>query len=311
MYFPYLYGKAAELRALRSLANNLGTPQKIWPIVEPTKPAAPLKATLAEFKASGAGMYLAINPHRGELADSTAVTNWRNALNGELADPALIRPTLLIETSTTLAELRTFVAANGGRNIGVVVTGNALPAPDLANALRGTSCIAFLDRHANRSAYAAALPARSTVDIEDNFIPKARNADYSGSDPQGTNHLTWASAAKAGFSDFTILPGTYSDSGGPMGALAIHLTYEHPTELRLQHFVSITQVQGTPLAPKFRESISALEVQIAATPARFRVSPAITDYQAMRASGQYTSAEKNKRLQIIHHLYTVGKILKI
>lgn len=311
MYFPYLYGKAAEVLAIRELASGLGNPQVIWPIVEPTKPSPQLKITLNELRTCGAGVYLVVNPSRGDLTSAASAASWRAELASEIADAALVRPTFLIDGASTRAELTAFAAANTGRPVGVIVATNDVSPADLAAALSGATFVAFLGHQSNRPAYEAALGVGHTVDVEDNFMPQARNADYGGSDPQGTNHLTWTGAGKGGFSDYTILPAAYSDSGGPMGALAIHLTYETPAELRLQHFVSTTVSQATPLAPKFAEAIGELDRQIAATPGRFRTSPGIDNYLAMHVTGVYTSAEKNKRLQIIHHLFTLGKALGI
>lgn len=311
MYFPYLYGKAAELLALRELAAGLGAPQVIWPVVEPTKAFQQLKITLQALKAEGNAVYLVVNPSKGDLNSASAATVWHAGVAAEISDPTVVRPTFLVSGLTSVSDLRAFVSAYRTRQIGIVLASNDISPSDLVAALAGTAHTVFLGTHVNRVAYVGALGAGATVDLEDNFVPQARNADYSGSDTQGTNHLTWASQGKAGFGDYTVLPAAYSDSGGPMGALAIHLTYETPTELRLQHFISTTVSQTAPMPPKFAEAISEMRAQIAATPTRFRASPSIAAYVAMHATGVYTSAERNKRLQIIHHLYTVGKTLGI
>lgn len=290
MYFPYLYGKAAELLALRELASDLGTPQLIWPVIEPTKPFQQLKTTLQALKLQSSGADVVVNPNKGDLDTAAAVHAWRTGLAAEVADPSLVRPTFLSSGLTGAGDLVGFVGDFPGRPIGVVMTSNDISPGDVAAAIAGTTHTIFLGMHANRLAYVSALGAGVTVDLEDNFVPQARNADYSGSDTQGTNHLTWVMQGKVGFGDFTVLPATYSDSAGPMGALAIHLTYETPTELRLQHFISTTASQTAPLAPKFAEAIAVMRRQIATTPSRFRTSPATTAYVAMHTAGVYTSA---------------------
>ncbi len=311
MYFPYLYGKSAELLALRELSSSLGNPQRIWPVIEPTKPSEPLKKTLAKLKAGGAGAYLIVNPIRGDLASPPAAAAWFTSLASEIADPSVVRPALLVTATTSPANVLAFARAYPGREIGIVLHDNSVAPADLATALTGTAHTVFLGRLSNRPAYEAALGTGVTVDIEDNFVPQARNADYSGDDPQGVNHLTWQALGKKGFGDYTILPSAYSDKGGPMGALAIHLTFETAAELRVQHFISTIVAQNSPLPPKFKEAIAALQVQLATTPTRFRSTPSIAEYIRMQSAGKYTSAERNKRLQISHHLYTVGKHLGI
>ena len=39
MYFPYLFDKQSELLALRGLADSLGLPQKIVPLIVPSSPS--------------------------------------------------------------------------------------------------------------------------------------------------------------------------------------------------------------------------------------------------------------------------------
>ncbi|WP_411699028.1 sce7725 family protein [Conyzicola sp.] len=312
MYFPYLFGKRGELIAIRGLSGPLGSPQKIWPVIEPVKTGTgSLVKTLKDLKKVSAGIYLVVNPSQDEFAVSSQDRDdWYTVLAPYVADAALVRPTFLQTAATTLHDLKLFVTANPGRAIGVVLTTNDLAPTAVATALTGTTHVVFLHRAVASASYTAALGSAKTVDIDDNFITQPRNGDYSGTAGQGTNHFSWVTGGKAGFSDYTVLPGTYKDiGGGLMGALVIHLTYEAPTELRVQHFVSATRAQTDPMPTKFYEAIADIETQRAATPARFRLSPALQKYLDQQSTGVYTNAEGNKRQQIAHHLFTVGKVL--
>lgn len=312
MYFPYLFGKAAELLALRGLSGTFGSPQRIWPIVEPVKyTTSTLVLTLKELAKNSYGIYLVVNPSKDQFKPpvSAEQRKWHAALTPYIADPAIVRPTFLQTAATPLAELTAFIAANRARPIGVVLTTGDIAPPDVASALSGTSHVVFLHRDVARIPYETALGTPNTVDIEDNFTVQARNADYLGTDHQGVNHISWTADGKAGFSDYTVLPGTYKDGGGPMGALALHLTYEKTDKLRVQHFVSATTTQGGSLAPKFDEALKDLLTQLMTTPTRFRLSPGLAKYLSQQATGVYTSPEGNKRQQIAHHIFTVGKYL--
>lgn len=307
MYFPYLYGRDAELRAVKECAADFGTPQQIFPVIEAVRPSKALRRSLDALEQVGMAAYVVVNPFRGDLDDSSERSKWQKEMVPYLAKPHLLRPTLRQDDSTTAAALQAFVAAYPARPIGVVLTTNALPPADVATALKGQTAVVFMLPSVNRTAYSAAVGGAHTIDVEDNFQTEARNADYSGTAGQGTNHLTWT--GRAGFSDYTVLPALFKDGGGPTGAVAVHLTYEEPAELRVQHFVSTITSTGGPAGPKFAQALAALTAQIAATPNRFRNSPALKDYQQQAKTGQYTSPEKNKRLQISHHLYTVARHL--
>ena len=313
MYFPYLFGKRGELIAIRGLAGPLGSPQKIWPVIEPVKTgASSLVITLKALKKVTAGIYLIVNPSQDEFAapSSPDQLDWHAAVAPHVADPALVRPTYLQTAATTLRDLKLFIATYPLRPIGVVLTTNDLAPADVAAALTGTAHVVFLHRAVASASYAAALGAASTVDIDDNFVTQPTNGDYSGTAGQGTNHFSWVTGGRAGFSDYTVLPGTYRDTGGGlMGALVIHLTYEAPTELRVQHFVSATRARTDPMPTKFYEAIVDIEAQRRSTPTRFRLSPALLTYIDQQTAGKYTNAEGNKRQQIAHHLFTVGKAL--
>ena len=311
MYFPYLFGKRGELIAIRELSGPHGRPQVIWPVVEPVKTATgSLVITLETLRVKSAGIYLVVNPSQDEFSApaSPSQLNWHATFAPYIADPGLVRPTFLQTAATSASDLRAFASANPNRPIGVVLTTDDIAPSDVASSLGGTNHVVFLHRDVSRALYESVLGISNTVDIESNFVSRPRNVDYAGTDSQGKNHLNWASRGKAGFSDYTVLPGAYRDTGGgAMGALVIHLSYETPTEIRVQHFVSTTVAQADPLATKFFEAIAAIEAQIVATPARFRRSPGLAEFLRQQLTGGYTNPEGNKRQQIAHHIFTIGK----
>jgi hypothetical protein len=307
MYFPYLYGRTAELLATAESAHDFGSPQQIFPVIEPVRKADALRRSLDAVEKAGKAVYVIVNSTRGDLQTPAAQTLWQTEMSAYLAKALVARPTFRQDDSTPLTALQAFVTKYAGRAIGVVLTSNAIAPVDVAAALTGANAVVFLMTSVNRSAYSTAIGSALTIDVEDNFQTEARNADYTGTKGQGTNHLTWT--GRAGFSDFTVLPAVYKDGGGPTGAVAVHLTYEEPLELRVQHFVSTITSSGGAPSPKFAQALSQLAAQIAATPRRFRKSPALDDYLEQARVGKYTSPERNKRLQIMHHLFTVARHL--
>jgi hypothetical protein len=307
VYFPYFYGRTAELLAITESAHDFGSPQQFFPLIEAVRPSAALRRCLDAVEKAGKEIYVIVNPSRGKLQAPSAQTLWQTEMTAHLAKSSVVRPTFRQDDSTPLTALQAFVKQYSSRAIGVVLTSNAIAPADVAAALSNANAVVFLMTSVNRTAYSTAVGSAATIDVEDNFQTEARNADYVGTKGQGTNHLTWT--GRAGFSDFTVLPAVFKDGGGPTGAVAVHLTYEEPAELRVQHFVSTITSSGGAPSPKFAQALNQLVAQVAATPTRFRKSPALDDYLHQAKVGQYTSPERNKRLQIIHHLFTVARHL--
>lgn len=314
MYFPYLYGRQAELRALVAHAALLGSPQRIWPLVEPVDLPSRLAAAFRQLKAHGAGLYVVTNPHQGALQSPSAVAQWSTVLAGDLADPQLVRPVLQELPSTTVPDIAAFATAHAGRDVGLVLRSTRLPYSAIASALDLARTIIFLAPGASGPAAIGAFGAGRTVNIGDNFQAQERNADYSGTEWLSNSHQTFGATGQPGFSDFTVLPSKLVAGGGPVGAAAIHLTYLNSSDrsLWVQHFISDeTDRNIGNSSSKLLEAIAHLEAQMIATPRRFLPSPAIAAYREQRRNGRATSLSGNKSLQIRHHLFTVGRALGI
>jgi len=311
MYFPYLYSRQAELNAIADVADHVGSPQIVFPIIEPVEPAAKLISALSALKAKNAAAYVVVNPHQGKLASTGAVTTWLSDFSATLSDPSLVRPIFKEGAGTTLKDLYNFVATYRSRKVGVILSTNKMNATDLAKTLNGVDCVVFFLPTASAANYISTLGANRTVDVSDNFRSEDRNKDYSGEEWLTNNHETWKTSGRGGFADFTMLPGAYKDGGGPVGAIAVHLSFSNGSDLWIQHFISRTQEQTDPQATKFHEVLDDLHNQRVATPARFEESPGLKSYEAQRTSGNYTNLSGNKRQQISHHIYTVGKILGV
>lgn len=311
MYFPYLYSRQAELNAVSDLAKFLGSPQIIFPLIEPVEPAGKLISTLGNLKAEQNAAYVVINPHQGKLSTSTAQTSWLSDFAATLSDTSLVHPTFKENPGSSATDVAAFVKSYPSRPIGVLLTTSRIAPSDLSAALGSSDYTVFFTTSANAAVYSGAVAANRSVDVSDNFRPEARNKDYAGEEWLANNHSSWSSAGRKGFSDFTMLPGTFKDGGGPVGAVAIHLTYEDGTDLYVQHFVSPTNNQTDPQATKFREVLDQIYAQQLATPTRFRDSPGLKSYEDQRKTGNYTNLSGNKRQQVSHHIYTVGKYLGI
>ncbi|MCI9857875.1 sce7725 family protein [Microbacterium proteolyticum] len=112
MYFPYLYSRQAELNAVSDVSSNLGSPQRIVPLIEPVEPAAKLISTLTKLKSNAMAAYVVVNPHQGKLSNSAAEAAWQSDFAATLTDPTVVYPTLKETVVTRLIPI-------GGVGVGV------------------------------------------------------------------------------------------------------------------------------------------------------------------------------------------------
>lgn len=311
MYFPYLYSRQAELNAISDIAGSLGSPQIIFPLIEPVEPAAKLISSLSGLTSQSSAAYVIVNPHQGKLSNAKTAATWHKDFVPTLSNAKFVYPTLKENPAIALQDVVNFAAAYPKRKIGLVLATSRISPADLSRALAGSDYTAFFLPTVSAANYVAALGPARTVDISDNFRSEARNMDYSGEEWFGNNHSTWSAGSRGGFSDFTMLPGTYKDGGGPVGAIAVHLTYVNGPDLWIQHFISTTNAQTDPQATKFKEVLADIHNQRSSTPNRFENSPGFKKYEIQRTSGNYTNLSGNKRQQISHHIFTVSKLLGI
>lgn len=314
MYYPYLYGRQAELNAATGLIQEFGAPQQIFPLLEPVNAGDKLTRAVQKVQDAGASVYVVVNPHQGDFRQETARAKWREQLARTLDDRSTVRPVLNELPTTGFDDIKQFLSDHDGLDAGVILNSSRIRPAELADLLEGRSVVVFVRSGANVAGYSAVLGASKIVEVCDNFNAQERNADYAGEEWLGNNHLTYLDAGHRGFSDFTVLPGKYESGGGPIGAAAIHLTYknEDDNSFWVQHFISDeTDRNVGNTSSKLLEALNHLKTQIDSTPNRFEQSPALNSYLEQLATGRPTNLPKSKELQISHHIFTVAKHLGI
>lgn len=316
MYFPYLYGKEGELRAVTAVAGKLGSPQLILPIVEPVRPVTNLfHQMMRDFEHASDEMYLIVNPTLGTLQASDAVAKWHLDAAPWIAKP-VVRPTLALLPTTPISEVSAFAKSNPSRPIGLVVKSSALVAADVKRSLGSANVRVFVVAKAAPLQYITAFGASNVVVINDTFNAQQRNADYDGVELFTEEHLNYPTTGAPGFSDYTPMSAGFTDTtGGEAGAIALHLTYRDNDKIYVQHFVSDVRVQGTGTwATKLLESIDHIHAQRVATPNRFDHTPGIhgvKGFQEQYATRKVTNGAGYKGHQTSHHIITVTRALGI
>lgn len=312
MYFPYVFGRASELLALRSTSQSCLSSGLVVPIVEPviTKPAALLKA-MAVIGQRGQRAVIVTNPYQGELKDG-APADWGIAIDATfVASPTLI-PGFMCRPGVTYAEVQAFLTKYANRNVALLYLNSGL-SDAIIQTIAQVSNISFhivLQRKAP-SSHLALLPHGKTVHITDNFNKQARNADYSGQE-HFTDHHRFYSQFGAGFGDYTITGAEIQLGGGPPGAVAVHLTYKcsNDSNLWMQHFVSDdTDIGVGTTEGKFLQAVSKFATQYHSRVAEFGINGAINDYLQNYNNSHFPGLGKNKERQIHHHIERINHFL--
>ncbi|WP_178997020.1 sce7725 family protein [Paenarthrobacter nitroguajacolicus] len=314
MYFPYLYARQGECRAIEDLAPGLGaSAQKVFPVLEPAATnSRDLVRTLKALAQHDRACYLIINPSKKSLNQSSVFGPWMAEVSPFLSDPQITRPTLEVRASTSLADISSFLTTYSGRSLGLSIRSSHIPAVDVAAATSGHDVLHFLHSSADPVGYSAAVGANRSVEVRDSFRTESRNADYVGAEQFTASHLYFAGEGRPGFSDYTLLPGKFSDSGGPLGAAVIHLSFVESSSrsLWVEHFVSIETRQHEGSQPsKLMEAMTKLDAAVRANPSKFVSTPGLSSYQAQFASRTPTSPTYNKRQQISHHIATAATVV--
>ena len=236
----------------------------------------------------------------------------RRAAPRECAELLGVPPAFRESDGQGLAELAAFLLAYPVRPVAVVLTTQLIQPSDLATALTGRDYLVLFDIGVSAMSYLPHVPAGRSIDIGHRFPGRDRNVDYRNPNDEffSNDLLTWKTAGRAGFSDFTVLPAIYTTDGGSAVAIAVHLTYMTVDGLRVRHYVSNVGVRGD-YPPKWRALLGDLAADTTANPALFETTDGLSSFFAQARSADYTSLGASKRQQIVHHIQTVDRRMTV
>ncbi|MFI2842332.1 sce7725 family protein [Mycolicibacterium sp. PDY-3] len=306
MYFPYLYGRKNELLALRDVSADI---QKlnITPVIEPAM-AQPngLVTCVQRLQDVGSSLDLIFNPSQGQFGAGIPGT-WRQPIDELIAAADVVKPTFQIVSDADAAALPTFLQRFAGRSVGVVLRQPRISARDLASLLKGRDALVLVHTSANPRTYLRDLPTDLCVGVAASFDEQARNADFGDAEWFTADHLNFVTDGRPGFSDFGPLPTTFSLSGGPAGAVAIHLTHKaEDGTLWVQHFVSDTTDRDEgDVVSKIAEAVAKIAAEVTGDPDKFVETPGLR----MFLENRVLDLGSSKRQQLVHHFHTVADAL--
>jgi hypothetical protein len=313
MYYPYFRGKQFELITVRETANLLAGSGFV-PIIEPVREALKgLEKTLqAICDADGKAMVI-VNPYHGDHQDNgaeiTKLLQTGYIGNDAISAGILLRSTMTLDAATAIYDNHkehnpTFVHAGFTWQKALAeYIGDDLPA----------SRHVFIEEHAN-TLYRKHFEGSTRILVRDGF-KRFKNSEYAKIPFEEFSelHLTYKSDLNmAGFGDFLIVGDSYSESGGPAYAVAIHLTFIDPDKdgvMYIYHFVSTTNDTPTDPAGKFAQALNKLIDKLDAGDSKLYETDAIKEFRDLHAKGHFPGLGYVKKLSMKHHIETLAAYL--
>jgi hypothetical protein len=314
MYHPYFRGKQFELIAIRETAALMASVGFV-PIIEPVKEALKgLEKTLQTICDARGSAIVIVNPYHGDhQQDGTNITN---LLQTRYIGNNAISAGILLRSSMTLAQAIDAYEAHKGHSPTFVHAGFTLQKA-LAEYLRGDlpdSRHVFVEEHANTLYRKHFDGSRHRVLVRDGF-KRLKNAEYTKIPFEEFSelHLTYRSDLNmTGFGDFLIVGDSYSESGGPAYAVAIHLTFIDPDNddvMYVYHFVSTTNDTPTDPAGKFAQALKQLIDKLNTGNSKLFETNAIKEFRDLHAKRHFPGLGYVKKLSMKHHIETLADYL--
>ena len=306
MYFPYLRGRQYELIALRELLANNKLGNNVIPIIEPVKLSPTLVSTLEAFETKKQPCALIMNPAVGSFNEeySKNEKNRANRLDEVIEQSEHLYYASLMSRGYQKDDN---FKQNDDMSRQIIICKD----PDGLNGYEGdcsTELIAYNligeDSKLNREV------SGSKVKISDRFKKAPRNVDYAKKTDEffSKDHKYFLKEGYKGFSDYSIVGESYSDSGFAPTAIAIHIVYfNEKQDLRIHHFVSDTNENLRNQAGKFEEALEKLLNAI--EEGKISQTMAIKEFQRLSDTKTYPGLGTIKKLTMMHHIELVGKYL--
>ncbi len=310
MYYPYFRGKLFELITIRETAIRLAEHQFV-PIIEPVKESlGGLEKALRAICNAGGKAIVITNPYHGdhrENGDGILTLLSNNSLGRKI-----ISAGILLRNDMTLQEAIACYEAHKDFDTTIVHAGFAAPkafAEYLGGDLGGPQHV-FVEDYA-KILYRKHFEGCNRILIRDGF-KRQRNADYPPLEEFSDLHVTYHEIGMNGFGDFLIVGDSYSESGGPAYAVAIHLTFIDPDKddvMYIYHFVSDTKDTPTDPAGKFAQALNKLIDKLKSGKSKLLETSAIKEFRELHAKGHFPGLGYVKKLSMKHHIETLANYL--
>lgn len=304
MYYPYFRGKQFELVLLREQAGLLAD-ASFNPIIEPVKlSTAALYRSLDAMSEAGVHSTVVANPQVGDWVDDhdalvDDIFRDRNGRESDVSIGYVLHPGSdvghLLRLMETFSEWEFSILHRG------FLHGERL-AEQLSTASNVREHI-FFEKDAGRL-YRRHFPREEhrRVLVRDGFT-QMKNADYPDDEHFSDLHITHAEEGMNGFGDFLIVGDTYSETGGPAWAVAIHITYAaEDGDMYVFHFKSDRSDSPTDPAGKFQEAVTKLVDELDSPDTQLLHTSATHEFASLHNREHYPGLGYVKKISMQHHL---------
>lgn len=306
MYSPYLYARASELLALRSLIKNNVDLGKLLPIIEPVVVKnSNIIRCMSEFAGAGERLIVVVNPLQNEFKENLEGQKLFRSETAELfSKNENLIPAYAVGAHSTKQKIDKFLSMYPDRPVAILYNSSPLSQQDFKSVIDNSNVtyhVIVNDRIS--SAQYSLIPKSKLVEIRDNFNKLERNADYDGAEFFTDRHKFIGKEIMA-VGDFTITGRALEIGGGRPGAVAIHVTFKHKNaEVWIEHFISDdTDRDVGDASSKFLQAAEKLVVATRKRPKEFGDDAAIKAYRKHVDEQTFPGLPKNKEYQIYHHI---------
>lgn len=314
MYYPYLRGKQFELIAIRELLEEGKLSKRIIPLIEPVTLSSTLNSTLKLFVESEHRIALIKNPAVGSFLEDFRDSSKKGYIKeyNQIVSDEMINTAYICDTNVDYSNRETQKKLSEKM---LILTNPDVIAPIQENGIVGKLYCIPDERTFRRS-----IKGKRIL-LTDNFNKQKRNADYLKIWEEffSSDHLFYKEDGYDGFSDYSVIGESYSESGFAPYAMAIHILYfDKNNELRITHPTSDTNHGPTDPAKKYYEAVTKLndwyDKQIAESGKGYVdkhiKTTALEEFIEHAKTGNYCGLGVAKKLSLKHHLELLSRFLE-
>jgi hypothetical protein len=313
MYFPYLYGRGAELLAIRALLNDPRDRRSLVPILEPVNAnIAALRRCIHDCDEKEQAVIVIFNAEKHQLQTLQERRRWQQDAQALFEEYPTALPAFRTSDRTTGAEITQFLAGFPRQEVALIHAGAGLSNREITRLAQNSRIrwhIILGDKIPDSQK--SLLPADKKVSVQDGFRKLQRNADYAGTEFFTDRHRTFRENS-AGFGDYLCLGASFQTGGTTPAAVAIHAIYKHPQrgDIWMEHFVSDQKNIGEgDVVGKFLQAATHLVRATRRRPLEFGHNQALDIYAAYVRTRDWAGLGKNKEHQIVHHICLMLDVL--
>lgn len=306
MYSPYLYARASELLALRSLIKNSVDLGRLLPIIEPVVVKnSNIIRCMSEFAGAKERLIVVVNPLQNEFKENLEGQKLFRSETAELfSKHESLIPAYAVGPHSTKQIIDKFLAMYPDRPVAILYNSSPLSQQDFKAVVDNPNILyhAVINDRISSAQYAL-IPKDKLIEVRDNFNKLKKNADYDGAEFFTDRHKVVGKEIM-GIGDFTITGRALEIGGGKPGAVAIHATYKHKnSEVWVEHFVSDdTDRDVGDASSKFLQAAEKLVAAVKKRPREFGDDEAIRAYRKHVDEQTFPGLPKNKEYQLYHHI---------